>query len=260
MELSFEILSLLFLAAGVAGCVDAIAGGGGLITLPVLFAAGVPPAQAIATNKLQSSFGSFSSTLYFVRNGLVSLKQMRFAILCTFVGAATGAELVQVIDASLLTSLIPALLIGISLYFLFAPPVKENASLKARLSETAFALCIGTSVGFYDGFFGPGTGAIFSVCFVVLGRLSLVEATARTKVLNFTSNIAALIFFLIAGLPVWKIGLVMAGGQFLGARLGANIVVNKGHQWIRPLVIVMSMVMAIKLLWDQHHQWILSLI
>lgn len=163
MEISIEILALLFLAAGLAGCIDAIAGGGGLITLPVLMATGISPAQAIATNKLQSSFGSFSSTFYFVRHGLVSLRQMWLAIVCTFIGAATGAELVQILDAELLTSLIPGLLIAISLYFLLAPQAKAETDKKAALSDGLFALLVGTSVGFYDGFLArePGQSLLF---------------------------------------------------------------------------------------------------
>lgn len=183
---------------------------------------------------------------------------MWLAIVCTFTGAAIGAELVQILDADLLTSLIPGLLIAISLYFLLAPQAKAETNKQAVLSDGLFALLVGTSIGFYDGFFGPGTGAIFAVCFVVIGRLSIIEATARAKVLNFTSNIAALIFFLAAGLPIWKIGLVMAVGQFIGARVGARIVMNKGQKWIRPLVILMSLSMALKLLWEQHQQWLLS--
>jgi uncharacterized membrane protein YfcA len=127
------------------------------------------------------------------------------------------------------------------------------------MSETLFAFSVGTGVGFYDGFFGPGTGSIFTICFVAIAQLSIVHATARTKVLNFTSNLAALIFFIIAGLPVWEIGLVMAAGGFLGARMGAKVVVSKGKKFIRPLVVVMSMVMALKLLWEQHPQWFQSL-
>jgi uncharacterized membrane protein YfcA len=259
MEISLDILALLLVAASLAGCIDAIAGGGGLITLPVLMATGISPAQAIATNKLQSSFGSFSSTFYFVRHGLVSLRQMWLAIVCTFTGAAIGTELVQILDADLLTSLIPGLLIAISLYFLLAPQTKAETNKQAFLSDGLFALLVGTSIGFYDGFFGPGTGAIFAVCFVVIGRLSIIEATARAKVLNFKSNIAALIFFLAAGLPIWEIGLVMAVGQFLGARVGAHIVMNKGQKWIRPLVILMSLSMALKLLWEQDQQWLISM-
>ncbi|EGQ7950701.1 TSUP family transporter [Vibrio vulnificus] len=258
LDITIEMLAALFFVASVAGFIDAMAGGGGLLTLPALLASGLSPTQALATNKLQSSFGSFSASLYFVRNGIVSLKEMKVAIVCTFIGAAIGAELVQVIDASVLTSLIPVLLIAISLYFLLAPPTR-NTGGQPKLSEAMFALSVGGGVGFYDGFFGPGTGSIFTVCFVVLGQFSLVEATARTKVLNFTSNIAALLFFVLAGLPVWKVGLVMAVGGFIGARLGAKVVVTKGHKWIRPLVIVMSMAMASKLLWQQHQQWLLSL-
>ncbi|EGU48868.1 hypothetical protein VII00023_13702 [Vibrio ichthyoenteri ATCC 700023] len=258
MELSFEILSLLFLVATLAGFIDAMAGGGGLLTLPALLAAGVPPTQALATNKLQSSFGSFSATWYFVRNGIVSIKEMRLAIACTFIGSAVGAESVQHIDAGVLTSLIPILLVVISLYFLLMPKTREQQG-QAKISEAMFAFCVGGGVGFYDGFFGPGTGSIFTVCFVALGHFSLVDATARTKVLNFTSNIAALLFFILAGLPVWELGFVMAIGGFMGAQLGARVVVTKGQKWIRPLVIVMSMLMAAKLLWQQHQQWLLSM-
>lgn len=257
MELSVEIILMLFFVAGVAGFIDAMAGGGGLITLPALLAAGIPPTQALATNKLQSSFGSFSASWYFVRSGIVKLGEMKLAIGCTFVGAALGAEAVQFIDAGVLTSLIPILLVAISLYFLLAPSTREVKG-KASLSEGMFALCVGGGVGFYDGFFGPGTGSIFAVCFVAIAQLSLVEATARTKILNFTSNIAALLFFVLAGLPIWKLGLTMAIGGFLGARLGAKVVVTQGQKWIRPLVIIMSMAMALKLLWEQHHQWLLS--
>lgn len=259
METTFEILLALFFVATAAGFIDAMAGGGGLLTLPALLAAGLSPTQALATNKLQGSFGSFSASWYFVRNGIVNLREMRLAILCTFIGAAIGAEAVQFLDASILTSLIPVLLIAISLYFLLAPTTKRTAG-EPRLSEAMFALCIGGSVGFYDGFFGPGTGSIFTVCFVALGHFSLVEATARTKILNFTSNIAALLFFLLAGLPVWEIGLTMAVGGFIGAQFGAKVVVTKGQQWIRPVVITMSMLMAVKLLWQQHHQWVLSIV
>ncbi|MDO6541233.1 TSUP family transporter [Photobacterium sanguinicancri] len=254
MEFSYEVIAILFGVAALAGFIDAIAGGGGLLTVPALLSVGIPPAQALATNKLQSSFGSFSASLYFVRNGLVNLKTMRLAIACTFVGSAIGAELVQFIDAGVLTSIIPLLLLGISLYFLFAPQAGVGGG-EAKLSETAFAFSVGFGIGFYDGFFGPGTGSLFTICFVAIAQLSMIEATARTKVLNFTSNIAALLFFIMAGLPVWEIGLTMAVGGFIGARFGAKVAITKGRKLIRPMVVVISMVMAIKLLLEQNPQW-----
>ncbi|WP_036822337.1 TSUP family transporter, partial [Photobacterium sanctipauli] len=182
-------------------------------------------------------------------------KDMRLAILCTFVGSAAGALLVQYMDAGTLTKVIPALLVAIALYFLFAPETGEGGG-KPKLNEVGFALTVGTGIGFYDGFFGPGTGSLFAVCFVVIAQLGIVEATAKTKVLNFTSNIAALLFFIFAGLPIWEIGLIMALGGFIGARLGAKVVVTKGRKLIRPLVVMVSMVMAVKLLVEQNPHWI----
>ncbi|MGO2508095.1 MAG: TSUP family transporter [Vibrio hibernica] len=257
MDISLQVMALLVGVAGIAGFIDAIAGGGGLLTLPALLAAGIPPTQALATNKLQSSFGSFSASLYFIRSGAVKLQSMWLAIACTFVGSACGALAVQYIDASVLMSLIPIVLIAISTYFLLYSST-PNSDVTPRISEATFAFVVGGSVGFYDGFLGPGTGSIFSVCFVALARYSIVSATAHTKVLNFTSNIAALAFFIIAGLPIWELGLTMAVGGFIGARLGAKMVLGNGQKWIRPLVIVMSMTMAIKILWEQHPQWLSS--
>ncbi|MDX1301906.1 TSUP family transporter [Photobacterium sp.] len=254
MDLSLEIITILFIVAAVAGFIDAIAGGGGLLTVPALLSVGLSPAQALATNKLQGSFGSFSATLYFIRNGVVKFSEMRNGIICTFIGAALGAVLVQKIDASVLTAIIPLLLLGISFYFLLAPKSIAEPG-ESKLSENMFALTVGTSIGFYDGFFGPGAGALFTICFVAIAKRGIIEATAKTKVLNFTSNIAALLFFIIGGLPVWEVGLLMAAGQFIGARSGAKIVVTKGQKLIRPMVVIVSMVMAIKLLIEQNPQW-----
>ncbi|WP_153448804.1 TSUP family transporter [Vibrio algicola] len=259
MDLSLEVMALLVAVAALAGFIDAMAGGGGLLTVPALLAAGIPPAQALATNKLQSSFGSFSASLYFIRSGTVKLKSMWLSIVCTFIGAAIGATTVQHINADVLMSIIPIILIAISSYFLFSKSLSPKPDEKPLLSEAAFAFAIGTSVGFYDGFLGPGTGSIFAVCFVALGRYSLVAATARTKVLNFTSNIAALSFFIMAGLPIWELGLTMAIGNFIGARLGAKVVLGNGQKVVRPLVIIMSMTMALKLLWEQHPQLLQSI-
>ncbi len=258
MPIEIETLIGLFLVATTAGFIDAIAGGGGLLTVPALLFAGIPPAQALATNKLQSSFGAFSASLYFIQNKIVSLKDMWFIMLCTFIGAGIGATAIQHINPGILTQLIPALLIAISLYFLFVPSPKESTDINPKTS-ILFALCVGGAVGFYDGFFGPGTGSIFAICFVALGHLPLVQATARTKVLNFTSNLTALLLFILAGLPIWTVGLTMAVGNFLGARLGAKMVLLKGQKWIRPLIILMSIAMALNLLYKQHRDWILSI-
>ncbi len=246
-DIGYQLVVLLFAAGVLAGFVDAIAGGGGLIALPVLLFAGLSPAQALATNKLQGSFGTFSASLYFIRKGLVDLRSIASMVVCTFVGAALGTLLVQQIDASFLTAVIPVLLILIALYFLLSPQVGEEDAHQ-RLGALSFAVTIGFSVGFYDGFFGPGTGSFFAIAFVSLMGFGLTKATAHTKVLNLTSNLASLLFFIIGGQVVWTLGLVMALGQLIGGRLGASLVVLKGSKLIRPLVVLICILMSLKLL------------
>ena len=218
---------LLFLVGLTAGFVDSITGSGGLITVPALLAAGLNPTQALATNKLQSSGGAFSASYYFVRKGMVKLKDLRLAIALTFIGSAVGTTLVQMIDASVLEHVIPFLMIGITSYILFSPGTGDK-DRKQRFSMALFACTAGAGIGFYDGFFGPGTGSFFAIAFVSLMGFSLTKATAHTKVLNCTSNIASLLFFIFDGAVVWEVGLVMITGQLIGARLGSKIVMSRG--------------------------------
>lgn len=251
MELEFSVLLLLMCAALIAGFIDSIAGGGGLITLPALLATGMPPALALGTNKLQSCFGSFTATLYFWRQGLVQISNMWPHIVCTFIGSALGTLLVQHIDPTLLSRLLPFLLIGFSIYFLVSPRI-SNEDSEQRLSPLIFAFVIGTSIGFYDGFFGPGTGSFFAIAFVALAGFGLAKATAHTKLLNFTSNLASLLFFALGGHVLWSAGLAMAVGQYLGARLGSRMVVSHGVKLIRPLLVGVSLLISLRLLW-QHY-------
>ena len=249
----FDLLLLLFAVGLTAGMVDAIAGGGGLIALPVLLSVGLSPAEALATNKFQGSFGTFSASLYFVRRGLVKPSDIGLLIALTFVGSAAGTLLVQHLDPGFLTRAIPFLLILTALYIWFAPPISEG-DRRQRISYLLFALTVGFGVGFYDGFFGPGAGAFFTVGFVLLFGFDLIKATAHTKLLNFTSNFASLLFFAAGGYVVWGLGLVMAAGQLIGARLGARLVLRKGIRLVRPLVVLVSMLISLKLLFGQQLQ------
>ncbi|PWC33638.1 TSUP family transporter [Azospirillum sp. TSO35-2] len=244
-----ESLGLLFLLGAVAGFVDSIAGGGGLLTIPGLLAAGISPAEALATNKLQSSFGSLSATVKFVRRGEVHPGAMRTMIACTFVGAATGAILVQMLDSSFMRDVIPILLIGIAIYLLLSPKAGE-LDAHQRIGEHAFALSVGTGIGFYDGFFGPGTGTFFAIAFVSLLGHNLRKATAHTKVLNLTSNLASLLFFIAGGHVLWIVGLLMGVGQFIGAQAGAHMVIRNGARVVRPMLVVASVVITAKLVWS----------
>jgi uncharacterized membrane protein YfcA len=251
MEFGFDLLLILFAVAAFAGFVDAIAGGGGLITIPALLWAGVTPAQALATNKLQGSFGSFSASLNFIRKGHVNPRDLVLAIVLTFAGSALGTILVQMLDPGMLMAILPGLLILIALYFLFSPRVGDIDAHQI-IGKTTFAFTAGFAIGFYDGFFGPGTGSFFSIAFVALLGFNMTKATAHTKVLNFTSNFASLVMFIAGGEVVWVIGGAMAVGALIGAQIGSHMVMKVGARLVRPLLVVTSIAISIKLIIDQY--------
>tara|TARA_R100001126_G_C4870016_1_gene172456 strand:+ start:489 stop:1364 length:876 start_codon:yes stop_codon:yes gene_type:complete len=251
MEFGLDLLVILFAVATLAGFVDAIAGGGGLITIPALLWAGVTPAQALATNKLQGSFGSFSASLNFIRKGHVDPRDMVLAIVLTFAGSALGTVLVQMLDPGILMTILPGLLILIALYFLFSPRVGD-IDAHQMIGKATFAFTAGFGIGFYDGFFGPGTGSFFSIAFVALLGFNMTKATAHTKVLNFTSNFASLVMFIAGGEVVWIVGGVMAVGALIGAQIGSHMVMKVGARLVRPLLVVTSIAISIKLIFDQY--------
>ncbi|MFK3661205.1 sulfite exporter TauE/SafE family protein [Scandinavium sp. NPDC088450] len=251
------LLVALFFVALLAGFIDSLAGGGGLLTIPALLAVGMSPANALATNKLQACGGSLSSSLYFVRRGVVNLKEQKLNILMTFIGSMTGALLVQHVKSDVLRQILPLLVIGIGLYFLLMPRLGEE-DRQRRLHGLPFALIAGGCVGFYDGFFGPGAGSFYALAFVTLAGFNLAKSTAHAKVLNATSNVGGLLLFIIGGEVLWATGFVMMAGQFLGARMGSRLVLSKGQKLIRPMIVIVSAVMSAKLLYDSHGAEILQ--
>jgi len=240
-------LPLLLLIGAIAGFVDAIAGGGGLVSLPALLWAGLPPVEALATNKLQGTVGTFTATLNYIRHGLIKPRQLLLAVACTAFGAAAGALLVQQISNNTLAQIIPWLLICFALYFLFSPRM-DGRQHPQRINILPFSVIIGFSVGFYDGFFGPGAGSFFTLAFVMMLGSSLQQAIGGTKLLNFTSNLVALLVFLVSGKIVWVAGLAMGVGQVIGAYAGSHLAVRHGARLIRPLLVVVSVGVSIKLL------------
>lgn len=246
-SIDLHLLVTLFLVAIVAGCIDAIAGGGGLLTIPALLWAGLPPIQALATNKLQASFGSFTATWNYTRQGLIKPSEHIPAIVLTFIGAMSGAWVVQQIDSSFLAQLIPLLLIGFALYFMFSPALGDQERAQ-RISKNTFAATAGFGIGFYDGFFGPGTGTFFVIAFVTLLGYSLPKATGGTKLLNFTSNIASLILFAFSGHVLWLLGFSMGLGQIIGSFIGSKLAIQHGSRLIRPLLVIISLLVSLSLL------------
>lgn len=247
--MDLQILGLLVLAAIAAGFVDSIAGGGGLITVPVLMMAGLPPDQALATNKVQGSVGAATAALAYARSGLVDLRrQLRTAALAFAAGLA-GALLVTALPAQALRVMLPVVLIGIALFFAFKPGLND-LDRAARLSPGVFALTVVPAIGFYDGLIGPGAGAFYMLAFVALAGFGILKATAHTKLLNFASNLGGLTAFALTGHPLWAAGLLMGAGQMLGAWLGARLAMRIGARVIRPLLVVTSTALALRLLWQ----------
>lgn len=248
MILSSETIAFLMASALMAGCIDAMAGGGGLIALPALLAAGIPPVPAVATNKLQSALGTFGACIAYARAGHMDLKTYRWPLIAAFLGSAGGAWLLQRVDPSILAGLMPVLLIAIAAYFTFSPKVSEM-DRHQRVGIVLLSLPIGI-IGFYDGFFGPGAGAFYTTVFIALGGLGLVRATAQTKAANLASNIAGLLVLIAGGHVLWIVGLAMAVGSITGGQIGSRLAMRFGSRLIRPLLIIMSLALTAKMLLD----------
>jgi uncharacterized protein len=249
---TIEILALLALVAFGAGFVDAIAGGGGLITVPALLIAGVPPVQAIATNKLQGTFGVLSSTATFLRAGAIEKGLVLPLGGAAFAGGVAGALVATLAPVGVLRMLIPFVLIAIAIYMLLTPKFGDGDA-KARLSPVAFAGSAGATIGIYDGVFGPGAGTFYLIGLILLCGFPLLKATAHTKLMNAASNLGALGFFLFAGHVLIIPGLAMGLAAAMGAHFGARTGLKHGARLIRPLVILVSLAMAFRLLLDPAH-------
>lgn len=248
MEPGFDLIALLMAAAFVAGAIDAVAGGGGMITIPALLAAGVPPVAAIATNKLQSVLGTGGAVIAFARKGHIDLRRFALPALASFAGSALGAYILTRIDPGLLAGFLPLLLIGMAAYFLLAPRMRDED--RHSRAGPALLVLVALMIGCYDGFFGPGTGSFFTTALVALFGLGLIRAVAHAKLLNFASNLAGLIVLLLGGHVLWVTGFAMALASVVGGQVGAHAAMRFGAGVARPLLIVMSLALTAKLLAD----------
>ncbi len=242
---SVELISFLFLIAIIAGLIDTLAGGGGLISLPALILAGIPPLAALGTNKLQGSMGTATATYLMFRNRRISWHESKPLMQSAFVGAAIGAIAVQFINTDILSFVIPLVLLLIVVYFITSPLMKKRKN-KNHVSGGKYKNMVVPSIGFYDGMFGPGTGSFFALAGVACRGHDLIKSTAIAKSLNLATNVASLIIFLAAGHIVWVIGLTMMLGQAIGAYVGAHFLFKINPAYLRLIVVVMSTSMLIK--------------
>lgn len=244
-----QTLALLAGAAFVAGFCDAIAGGGGLVTVPALLAVGLPPQVALATNKGQAVFGAVASAATFARKKGLDLARapLRFALGAA--GSLVGAFVLGLVDPKPLKGVVLALLGVAATLLLFKPPAPptQRPPVPPRAGALAVAL---VALGFYDGFFGPGTGSLLIVAFGYLGGDDLLRASGNAKVVNLASNVAAFGLFAAKGAILWPIALPMAAANVLGASLGARVALRGGARLVRGVVLAVLTVLVTKVVWD----------
>lgn len=245
------MLIILFFTGLMAGTIDAIAGGGGLISLPVLLSLGVPPHIALGTNKLQSTVGTMVATYSYYKARLFNMKMVYQGLAFGVVGTVLGSVASQLMSSAFLKQLIPVLLILIFFYTILSPRLGLE-DRKPRLSEHYFYMIFGAGLGFYDGFFGPATGSFWVFSLIFFLGYNLTKAAAYTKVFNLKSNIIALACFAIGGNIDYRIGLCMAVGQLLGGRLGAYLAIRNGARMIRPIFMVVVTISILSLIYQNH--------
>lgn len=250
---------LLFITGFFAGSIDAIAGGGGLISLPVLLSVGIPPHVALGTNKLQSSIGTLVATHSYYRARLFSFKTALPGLISGLIGTVLGAVLSQLLDSSILKKIIPILLLMIFFYTLLSPKL-GSGDRKPRASEFIFFMLVGFMLGFYDGFLGPGTGSFWVFLIIFFLGYSFTKATAYTKIFNLNSNLVALICFALGSNIDYKIGLTMAAGQLLGSKMGAHLAIKNGAKLIRPIFITIVSITIFSLFYQNYnHLFVMNL-
>lgn len=232
---TFLLVGLIF----VAGLIDSIAGGGGLISLPAYFAAGLPPHTALATNKFSSSIGTFTSVIRYFKAGKIHLKIGLLAAAGAIAGSSIGAKLALWVSENVINSVMLFLAPLVLVFFIFQKKfVPTSISNKPTKFKGIKSFFIGMSIGCYDGFFGPGTGAFLTIAFFSFLKLDLLSSSANARLTNLASNLGSLAVFLINGKVLFPLAVYTAIGGIAGNLVGSKLALKKGERIIRPLLII----------------------
>ncbi|WP_105992555.1 TSUP family transporter [Staphylococcus simulans] len=250
MEWDLTLIIIIIVFGFLAAFIDSVVGGGGLISTPALLAIGLPPATALGTNKLASSFGSLTSAVKFVRSGKVDLKIVGKLFPFIFIASVGGASLASFLPAAVLKPLVIVILSIVMIYTLIR---KDWGSIRTykKLSKGKAVIFVAVLllIGFYDGFLGGGTGSFFLFALLIVG-FDFLSAAGNAKVLNFASNIGALILFMILGKVDYGIGLIMAASMVAGSYAGAQFALKQGVGYVRVLFVVVTSALIIKNIYD----------
>lgn len=246
---SIEILTFLFFVGVVAGFLDTLVGGGGLLAVPALLLSGIPPIYVLGTNKFQGSMGTGIATFLLFRKKKLDWNSVKSLMFASFIGSIVGGVIIQFVDTQFLSFVIPIVLVFIAIYFIISPKPKSTVgNSKPNKKFELFAVPV---VGFYDGMFGPGAGSFFAMTGVMLKKLEIIQATILAKPLNFASNIAGFIVFFSFGHIAFLIGLLMMMGQMIGAFFGTHYLLKANPLIIRLLIVIISISMLIKYMLSQ---------
>ena len=248
MEITYHTFLFVCPFLFLAGLIDAIGGGGGLISLPAYLIAGLPPHAAIATNKLSSTCGTTLATLRFIKNGLVNLKLAIPSVIAAIIGSSIGANLSLLIKEEIMLYIMVAILPICAFLVLNKKLFHDGGENEITLDRRTYitATIAALVIGMYDGFYGPGTGTFLIIAFTVFAKISMKTANAQAKVINLTSNITSLIIFLINGEVLFSVGIVAAACNMLGGYIGAGLVMKNGAKIVKPSIIFVLILLALK--------------
>lgn len=253
MEISVEVILFLFLASTLAGLVDAVAGGGGLIQLPALLVAmpKTPPAELLGTNKLPSFLGTASATASYLRKMRPDFRIAFSMAVPAFIGSALGATVATLIPKDAFRPIILFALVAVFIYTLWKKELGLSDNKKAKTLKTyLIAIFFGLSIGFYDGIFGPGTGSFLMLVLVALLGFAFFEASVTAKIVNLATNLGAIVVFGANGKIIWTLGLAMAIGNVIGGLIGARMAIQGGSRLIRNVFLIVTSLLILRLTID----------
>lgn len=246
------VYSFIFLciAGFFAAAVDSIAGGGGIISLPAFLLCGVPPHMALGTNKFSSTCASFTSSLKFAQSGKINFKLLKFTALFTLLGAALGVKCALILKPAYLNTIVLVMLLCVGVYSFFSKTTGLIDNFNGLNRRNIFlGILLAFSLGFYDGFFGPGTGSFLIFGLISIYGFDFINAGGNAKVMNFISNITSLVLFAFNGQIKYLYGVPVALFMILGARVGTKMALTKGAKLMKPIFVIMSLAAAFKMLY-----------
>lgn len=248
---TFILFLVLFLAAILAGFVDSIAGGGGLITAPLMLSIGAPPHVALSMGKYMGVFGTSLAAWAYIKQKVIAPREWIWCAVMTLLGSFIGVFVLLSLDPSFIKKMIPPLLIAVGIYMLI-PKSKTQVYEKDHVVSKPKQILSGLGLGFYDGFIGPGTGSFWTVLYNRFFNQDFMVSSGIARLMNTMSNVAAFIIFAIAGKIAWVMGSVMVVGFMLGSYVGARSAIKYGEKFIKPLFITLVFIIAGRLTYLEY--------